>query len=338
MAFISAGYDGTVDEVQFAGMLPKAGNSEYGVVGAGDFAVTAVAGQDRTLSIAPGASWGHSVTDSMDINETRALAVPTNGSRWDLISLRRDWQPPGGATTVSVTEGGTGATLPARENRPGILDDQPIALVRVDAGSTTVGEIIDLRCWGRNGGVYAKHDLVRSYLNGLGTHLNIDGVQWVRTLGANNLPQWEGGPQRMYRLLEASGEQRNIPRETWTTILNWTAAKGSPAPADSGIGYSAGSFIIPKTGRWRMSLSAAMGDHTGVDLDRMDVRLRVSDGQAATARGQVNVFASVNLSKTFVLKANDTVTAETQHYSGTTKGLHFDPASQWWDAEYVGPA
>jgi hypothetical protein len=191
MAITSAGYDGTVDEVQMAGMAPKTGTSEYGVEGAGDFAVSAVAGQDRTVSIAPGTAWGHFVKDVSDANITKALTAPSSGSRWDMIVLSRDWQPAGGTTVGKVIEGGSSSnTLPSRLTNPGVTDDQPLALVRVDAGSTTIGDIIDLRCWGRNGGLTAKNTRVLQYLTAIGSAVEINGTTWQRLLDANNTPVW----------------------------------------------------------------------------------------------------------------------------------------------------
>lgn len=191
MAITSSGYDGSVDEVQMAGMVPKTGASEYGVAGAGDFAVSAVAGQDRTVSIASGTGWGHFILDVSSANETRALAAPASGSRWDMICLHRDWQPVGGATTVKVIQSGsTSTTLPTRDNDPGVTDDQPLALVRVDAGSTTIGDIIDLRCWGRNGGLTAKDTRALQYLTAIGTSVEINGTTWQRLLDSNDTPVW----------------------------------------------------------------------------------------------------------------------------------------------------
>ena len=116
------------------------------------------------------------------------------------------------------------------------------------------------------------------------------------------------------------------------------AGANSPTPNESGIGYSSGTITIPRSGRWHMSIAAAMGDYDGVNLDRMDVLLRCSDGQTKIARGVVNPYLSVGFSKDFILKEGDTVTAQVKHNSGTIKGLHSDPASQWWDFKYIGPA
>jgi hypothetical protein len=190
MAIISAGYDGSVDEVQFAQMISKVGTTEYGVSDRGEFRVTAVAGQDRTLNISDGTAWGMGVFDVSDSNVTVQLDPVTSGSRWDLIVLHRDWQPPGGATTVKVIKGGSSMVIPARANTPGVQDDQPIALVRVQAGSTSIAEIVDLRVWARNGGALARHDLVRSYFKAPGTVLEIFGTIWISTLSTNGTQMW----------------------------------------------------------------------------------------------------------------------------------------------------
>jgi hypothetical protein len=190
MAITSAGYDGTVDEVQFAQMIPKVGTTEYGVSDRGEFRVTAVAGQDRTLNISDGTAWGMGVFDVSDSNITVQLDIVTSGSRWDLIVLHRDWQPPGGNTSIKVIKGGSKMVIPTRKTSPGIEDDQPIALVRVQAGSTGIAEIVDLRVWARNGGALARHDLVRSYFNAAGTVLEIFGRIWISTLSQNGTQQW----------------------------------------------------------------------------------------------------------------------------------------------------
>lgn len=191
MAIISAGYDGSVDEVQFARMLSKVGASEYGVDKAGDFQVTAVSGQDRTVSVAPGIAWGLSVLDTSDANVTVQLDTISSGSRWDMVVLRRDWQPPGGNTSVAVIKGGSSMVLPNRNwGNIGVLDDQPLALVQVTAGKTQPTQIIDLRCWARNGGITARHDLARSYLGVLGTVVEINGIVWLHRVGGNGTAEW----------------------------------------------------------------------------------------------------------------------------------------------------
>ncbi|WP_190264885.1 hypothetical protein [Glutamicibacter nicotianae] len=193
MAIVSIGYDGTVDETQWAQMVSKVGVSEYGVDRAGDFATSIIAG-DRAVAVAPGTAWGMGVLDVSDSAVSVLLDSVTTGSRWDLIVLRRDWTPPGGSTVIAVVKGSSAQQIPSGRNMgtPGVLDDQPLALVRVMAGSTAVQEIVDLRVWSRNGGMlFAKHDLVRSYTGAIGTEVNVDGILWQRTVGVNSAAVWQ---------------------------------------------------------------------------------------------------------------------------------------------------
>lgn len=192
MAITSVGYDGTVDEVQWASMVSKVGSYEYGVDKAGDFAVSQVSGT-RMISIAAGLAWGRGIMDISGAATVIQLDAVATGSRYDLIAIRRSWGPAnGGPSELVVIKGTSAKALPSgRQSNPGVTDDQPLALVRVQAGSASIPEIIDLRVWGRNGGqLYAKDDLVRSYVNAVGTEINVNGILWQRVVTSNNTPSW----------------------------------------------------------------------------------------------------------------------------------------------------
>jgi hypothetical protein len=194
--FISNGYDTTTanpyTEGAWADAHPVIGLAKYGVRSPLDWKVTAVSGQDRTVSIAAGRGFGHGVTDKTFANETIQLDTITSGSRWDLIVCRRDWTPTSGVSKFEKVNGGATAVIPGgRLSAPGGIDDQPIALVQVTSGQTQPTAIIDLRTWsGDGGGLIANHDLVRSYLNSTGTRIWINGADWVRRVGANDTPEW----------------------------------------------------------------------------------------------------------------------------------------------------
>ena len=196
VAFISNGYDTTstnpYTETAWAEAHPSIGLASYGVRSPGDWKVTAVSGQDRTVSIAAGRGFGYGITDKTVANETIQLATIASGSRWDLIVVRRDWTPTAGTSKFEKISGGATATIPGgRLVGPGNIDDQPLALVQVTAGQTQPTSIIDLRTWsGDGGGLVANHDLVRSYLNATGTRITIGGIDWVRQAGANDTPEW----------------------------------------------------------------------------------------------------------------------------------------------------
>ena len=196
VTFTSNGYDTTstnpYTEGAWADAHPSIGLAKYGVRSPLDWKVTAVAGQDRTVSIAAGRGFGHGVTDKTVANDTIQLDTIASGSRWDLIACRRDWTPTAGVSAFVKVNGGATATIPGGRNAtPGNIDDQPLALVQVTAGQTQPTAILDLRTWaGDGGGLVANDDLVRSFLNTAGTRINIKGVDWVRRVGDNDTNEW----------------------------------------------------------------------------------------------------------------------------------------------------
>jgi len=192
MAINSVGYDGTVTESQWADMIKKVGSAEYGVVQSGHLRVTAVSGADRTVSVAAGQAWGHGVYDDFTSNTTIALSSVSSGSRWDLIAVRRDWSGSDGTTTLVKINGSSSRSIPSGRNEgPGLLDDQPIALVQITAGQTQPTAIVDLRCWSGNGGVYAQDELALAYLDSVGSQVVINGRTWSRgTSGSGGSAVW----------------------------------------------------------------------------------------------------------------------------------------------------
>lgn len=182
------GFPGTINAAALARWVPAVGAAQYGALDEASCKPTVMLNLDRGVSIAPGTIWGDGVmTDFFDLT-TIALPAPVSGSVWHLIVARRDWSL-GGTTTFTSIPGSATMELPAFENEPGIISDQPIALARVTAGSATVQELIDLRCWAGNGGVFAKSDLVRSYLTRIGTEVTINGSVWSLQV-VNNTGQW----------------------------------------------------------------------------------------------------------------------------------------------------
>lgn len=192
MAFTSIGYDGTVNERQWAELVPSVGSSTYGIKDADDLKVTAVPGQPLMVAVASGTAWGHGVMDTENANTTITCDSISSGTRWDLITLRRDWQPlAGGPTAVARVTGTTEKVIPAsRQNQPGVIDDQPLALVQWTAGQTQPTAIVDLRCWAGNGGMVANDTLALGYLARVGASVAIAGSEWRHELGANDIPQW----------------------------------------------------------------------------------------------------------------------------------------------------
>lgn len=189
MTITSVGYAGTVDDEQWARLIPAAGGAFYSVETSGAFRVTAAAGT-RTVQIA-GGTGGASAYGVRAVSDTavqKPLDAVPSGTRWDMIVLRRNWATK--QSTIEVVQGGSARALPARTNNPGIADDQPLALVRVAAGQTTIQEIVDLRCAVHNGGAVAWDDLVRTYLDQLGTSVRIGNNDWTRVTNASGAATW----------------------------------------------------------------------------------------------------------------------------------------------------
>ncbi|MDR6691337.1 hypothetical protein J2X55_002249 [Microbacterium sp. 1154] len=184
----SVGYEGTIEEPDWARLQTYAAGRQYGVIGEGDWKVTAGAA-DREVRIAPGFGFGAGVLDRTTAAASLVLPAPSSDSVWHLIVAHRDWQA--NTTTFDVINGTSGAAaIPTRQATPGTLDDQPIALVRVQAGQSQVAEIRDLRVWGGYGGAVASDDLVRQYLTQLGTNITIAGIAWRRDLNSLGNPVW----------------------------------------------------------------------------------------------------------------------------------------------------
>jgi hypothetical protein len=183
------------------------------VVGHYELKPTTPAG-DGFVAISDGTALGPGTIDQATTLPIFQFAAAT-GTRWDLVALRRDWQPPGGSSTVVIIQGGTAMDYPAVgtsasdwNRRPGIMDDQPLYLQEING--TLLGERLDLRVWAGAGGLYAKHDLVRSYINDVGTRIHIDGTDWLRIARTNANPEWVAESTRSIQLTP--------PDSGWTVV------------------------------------------------------------------------------------------------------------------------
>lgn len=164
MAITSVGYAGSVNTTQWASLANDLGKP-YGIVGESDFKPTVTSG-DRSVAITGGVAYGSGIKDTKTTTDVVQLPAISSGIRYDMIVLRRNWAT--GATTLAVVQGTSTRALPGRTVGPGAIDDQPLCLVRLQAGMSAPQEIIDLRCWAGGGGGYvAKDELVLGYLTGI---------------------------------------------------------------------------------------------------------------------------------------------------------------------------
>lgn len=192
MAITSVGYAGTVDDTEWPLVTRYAGGATYNVAGSGDFAATPGVG-DRAVQIAAGTAAGHGVVDVSDGPVTLLLPSVSSGDRWDLIGLERDWAS--GVSSIVRVAGSASKAIPSRPDDPGVEDVQPLWLVRVRAGQTTVQEFVDLRVWVGDGGAFANDDLVRSYVTRVGTVLTIGSDVWSRVIGSTGAAEWSREPR-----------------------------------------------------------------------------------------------------------------------------------------------
>lgn len=264
MAFVDAGYDGTVDESQFARLLYR-----YAVVGADDFKASNVAGADRTLSIANGTALGPgSLNVGTAFSPIQFDPVTSGTMRWDLVVLRRDWQPPGGNTSIVIIKGGATQVLPARNQNPGVIDDQPLYLQQVNAGSTSLGLRIDLRVWVGAGGAEAADKLALTYLAQPGAAVKVgeDTHRYEYTPTNGGSFGWKAYPNPKLVHLELDfAAPRNLAGSLW--------GPGSPAQMAAGVNQTAssnaGQFSFPLNNQIRFAVAGVYStDWAAGDFDK----------------------------------------------------------------------
>lgn len=187
MAITSKGYTGSIDNVDWAVLADKLG-AQFAVFGEDAFKVTITTG-DRALSVQPGEAAGQGIRDVSSAVETLTGAPVASGDRWDLVALRRTWATK--TTTLVLIQGGATKTLPAmRRTTVGEVVDHPLALVRFTAGQTAAQDVVDLRVWHGDGGIYARDLIARDFLDRVGTEIRIGDEVWARLLSATGLATW----------------------------------------------------------------------------------------------------------------------------------------------------
>lgn len=145
MAITSIGYDGTVDEVQWAKLHPAA-SSRPTLVTVADASI--VTGATRTVRMPAGSWYGFGVYDTSDANVDLVGGAVSSGTRWDTLVLRRDWTT-NTSTFMLLAGTSTKAISAAVQNNPGVVADQVLYLVRFDSALAEAQELADIREFGR---------------------------------------------------------------------------------------------------------------------------------------------------------------------------------------------
>jgi hypothetical protein len=191
------GFLGEVTSAETPLVLGK--GAMYSMVTAGALRVTAGGTGDRAVTIAAGQAWGDGVLSIWNTGAVLNLDPASGSDRWDTIVIRRTWQPastPTGTAVLMALAGGTSQAIAATRttDRGVTTSDQPIALVRVRAGSATISssDIVDLRCWsGQGGGLVAQSEDALQYLADPGTEVRIGDTVWSRQVTTAGALEWK---------------------------------------------------------------------------------------------------------------------------------------------------
>ena len=148
MAWTNWGFDGTINEAQWAELAPLLGNG-YVAKDASSCVTTPVSGA-RKVSVSAGTLFGDGIVSVSDAAEEVTLTTPANG-QWYIIALKRTWATNvvgfvavAGATTTTTTPTAPPSTFPTLLNNPGVETEQPIAWAWCNSANTTV-VVYDLR-------------------------------------------------------------------------------------------------------------------------------------------------------------------------------------------------
>lgn len=151
MALTNSGFDGTVNEAQYANMWALGGVDA--VSSSGAWAVTQGTGRQVSVAAQSGYAFARGVLSIDSAAITAALGTPANG-QWYLIVRRVNWATntvsvvaiPHTTTSTTVPTVAPG-TFPTFNDNPGVLYDHKLAWAWVNSVNTTV-TLFDLRTLG----------------------------------------------------------------------------------------------------------------------------------------------------------------------------------------------
>lgn len=228
MTITSIGYAGSIGWAAWAQMARDLG-TDYGIDGVDDLKVLIKAAAAGEITVAAGTAHGQGIIDTSD--STITLAGLTAANTWYTIVVRRDWTGGPGAevTTILALAGNAAkAIASARQVGAGVIDDQPIALVH---RGSTLDQVVDLRCWWGNGGLYAASVDALAYLGRPGSEVRVGSSTFSRRLGA----QWVELPDSIHadRVTDGVLNPARIPNLDAAKITGGVlnAARIPPLPA-----------------------------------------------------------------------------------------------------------
>jgi hypothetical protein len=237
MAITSYGYAATIAANTPWALMQYTLGQEYFALDGAAARVTPVSAGTREVDIAAGYIGGQGVLDYNSAPIRLQLPTVASGTSYFLIVARRTWSTTQATSFVAIPAG-TSATLPARNTSPGVLDDQPIALVPLTAGQTVPGTPIDLRAIGsKNGTYFAFSTLVLNYLTRVGTIVRIGTSTYTRIVNSSYVASWERdlGVYGRVALPTASAAGIIVTAPGWTAgspMINVGALDGNAVSLD----------------------------------------------------------------------------------------------------------
>lgn len=271
MAITSAGYDETVTETSWAGLSQVLG-STAGVRGSGDLAVSGVAGV-RTVQVAAGTAHGWGIQDVLDAAETVTLTANTGSvTRYDTIALQRDWGT--NTTSVVAVAGGSTAALAALTVTPGVLTQQPLGIVPVAAGATSLDgvTVVDYRA-----------RAPRLCVSAQAPTNPVHHQAWLRPSG--ELCVWDASTG-VWRLGAPFGE---ASLATYTWAVNGFQYRGQLSAVDvrDGVTVSSSSVAVPRDGVYRCEATVRFSGVSNSSTASVWVMLRRNSGGSPTGGSAV---------------------------------------------------
>lgn len=189
MTITSIGYDGTVQETDWAYLSRLLGTdaAAYAVTGTtGDMRCRIAGTGTRPVTVGPGRLFGSGIMDNNSADVVLNPAALASGIRWDTVCMDRNWAGSGGTSTLVIRSGTSTKAITLANTTPGVREDQPIALIKLDSTFTAVQQIIDLRAQAEKLKIYATEEAVlvqppfgMAYALDTGHHYLATATGWV---------------------------------------------------------------------------------------------------------------------------------------------------------------
>lgn len=245
----SIGYDGTVDEVDWASLVGGFG-ATFVVLGLNSWKPGTTTAVARGITVQPGVGAGRGVLDTLsgDPVVLSADAVTSGPTRYDTLVATRNWAT--NTTTFQLRKGGTTLGIAPLTTNPGVEDDHPIAVYAITGGSAVLAA--DLRMWrGGGGGLVAAHQLALQVIPSPGSRVWVGDREFVLIPTSAGSAEWVTSLQ--VPDLARRGWISPIPRTNYDL---WPANQNGNMAICSITAAPAGTYLL--SGRAELSPQATL--------------------------------------------------------------------------------